>query len=411
MSDANVHDLQDLIIIKRRLPTELEMPKGGVWKIAFADFMTAMMCFFLVMWLINAANEDTRQAVASYFNPIKLSEINPKGLRDPTVVPEGVEARDGTKTSAAVSAAGQARDQAPDKLDTSSGAAAPAGPEIDREALFRDPYAVLSRIAAEPVAAADTFEVTPEQATAVSAGQGDALLDPFDPAFRRPSSVPPARQPATRDSAALQATDASASAFDEEAEGAPRNAGKPIEPGAVQPDRQKSGTPDAPPENLAADTGLDAERASLEAALTKAVESAAGSRPAPGLELQRAADGMLISLTDNAAFGMFDVGSARPRPEMVAIMARIAGVLKTRVGAIVIRGHTDSRPFRTAAYDNWRLSTDRAQMAYYMLARAGLEEKRVESIEGYAARRPRNPAAPESAENRRIEILLRERAP
>ena len=51
--------------------------------------MTAMMCFFLVMWLINAANEQTKAAVASYFNPVKLVDRNTsrKGLEDPTKTP------------------------------------------------------------------------------------------------------------------------------------------------------------------------------------------------------------------------------------------------------------------------------------------------------------------------------------
>ena len=57
---------------------------GGVWKIAYADFMTAMMAFFLVMWLVNASNTEMKASVASYFNPIKLSDsvIRKKGLRD-----------------------------------------------------------------------------------------------------------------------------------------------------------------------------------------------------------------------------------------------------------------------------------------------------------------------------------------
>src|SRR5258705_11864882 len=81
-------EFSDQIIIKRRANTEMESPKGGVWKIAFADFMTAMMCFFLVMWLINAANEDTRKAVASYFNPVRLAELNRKGLMNQHNQPE-----------------------------------------------------------------------------------------------------------------------------------------------------------------------------------------------------------------------------------------------------------------------------------------------------------------------------------
>ena len=56
-------------------------------------------------------------------------------------------------------------------------------------------------------------------------------------------------------------------------------------------------------------------------------------------------------------------------------------------GEIVVRGHTDARPYRSATYDNWRLSSARAQMAYYMLIRGGLPEKRFERIEGYADRR------------------------
>ena len=40
---------------------------GGAWKVAYADFVTAMMCFFLVMWLMGA-DEETKQSVANYFN-------------------------------------------------------------------------------------------------------------------------------------------------------------------------------------------------------------------------------------------------------------------------------------------------------------------------------------------------------
>ena len=47
-------------------------------------------------------------------------------------------------------------------------------------------------------------------------------------------------------------------------------------------------------------------------------------------------------------------------------------------------------------------------MAHYMLVRGGLEDARFERIEGYADRQPRNVKDPESPDNRRIEILLRE---
>ena len=48
---------------------------GGAWKIALADMMTAMMAFFLLMWLLGANNEDKRKSVADYFRPVSHSQI------------------------------------------------------------------------------------------------------------------------------------------------------------------------------------------------------------------------------------------------------------------------------------------------------------------------------------------------
>ncbi|WP_270937436.1 flagellar motor protein MotB, partial [Falsiroseomonas oryzae] len=42
---------------------------GGAWKVAYADFVTAMMAFFLLMWLLNATTEEQRAGIADYFAP------------------------------------------------------------------------------------------------------------------------------------------------------------------------------------------------------------------------------------------------------------------------------------------------------------------------------------------------------
>ena len=49
---------------------------GGGWKVAFADFMTALMCFFLVMWLIAASSEQQKKAIADYFATPSIIEYN-----------------------------------------------------------------------------------------------------------------------------------------------------------------------------------------------------------------------------------------------------------------------------------------------------------------------------------------------
>jgi chemotaxis protein MotB len=54
------------IIIRRKKITE-EAHHGGTWKVAYADFVTALMAFFLVMWLVAAANDAQKAAIFSYF--------------------------------------------------------------------------------------------------------------------------------------------------------------------------------------------------------------------------------------------------------------------------------------------------------------------------------------------------------
>lgn len=55
-------------IIVRRVKKVVHGHHGGAWKVAFADFATAMMAFFLVLWLLEAANPKEIQAISGYFN-------------------------------------------------------------------------------------------------------------------------------------------------------------------------------------------------------------------------------------------------------------------------------------------------------------------------------------------------------
>src|ERR1700687_2138317 len=47
---------------------------GGAWKVAYADFVTAMMAFFLLMWLINTTSPEQKRGIADYFAPAAVSE-------------------------------------------------------------------------------------------------------------------------------------------------------------------------------------------------------------------------------------------------------------------------------------------------------------------------------------------------
>ena len=52
---------------------------GGAWKIAYADFVTAMMAFFLLLWLLNATTEEQKKGIANYFDPITASTAQTSG--------------------------------------------------------------------------------------------------------------------------------------------------------------------------------------------------------------------------------------------------------------------------------------------------------------------------------------------
>ncbi|MEM7642898.1 MAG: flagellar motor protein MotB [Pseudomonadota bacterium] len=57
------------IIIKKKKVSGGGGHHGGAWKVAYADFVTAMMAFFMLMWLLNATTEKQRRGLADYFSP------------------------------------------------------------------------------------------------------------------------------------------------------------------------------------------------------------------------------------------------------------------------------------------------------------------------------------------------------
>ncbi|MCA6123795.1 MotB family protein [Bradyrhizobium sp. WSM 1704] len=432
----------ELVIIRRRSAFEDAPLKGGVWKIAYADFMTAMMAFFLVMWLINALNQDQRQIVASYFNPIKLAENAPapKGLNEPMKKePSAAEGQEGKRLPAGTNE--ERRGDSP---------TAEKPPYYEEKVLFRDPYATLSEIAAGSSRAAGQRRVG-ALATAEEEGLkgGEAYRDPFDPGYWKlapqaandagrasdaepdPNSATP-ENPARADRAEPQA--ARSAKADDLGSSVAANAQAPssgmtplLPPGQApsSPSRDGGAQTNAQanlPASLQANSAAkDADQRDaaqpprptvkqLQAAITEALaDIKAGAGPAA--EVRQVEEGLLISLTDDASFGMFAVGSAEPRPELIRVIDKIGPLLMKRPGPIIVRGHTDNRPYRSDAYDNWRLSTARAQMAFYMLVRSGVDPQRIEHVAGYADRRPKLPSDPAAAQNRRIEILIREKRP
>ncbi|MBR1131089.1 MotB family protein [Bradyrhizobium iriomotense] len=430
---------QELVIVRRRSAFAEEAHHGGVWKIAYADFMTAMMAFFLVMWLLNALNQDQKQVVASYFNPIKLAENAPapKGLKDLTKKePTTFDGQEGRRQPGGPSE--ERRGDSP---------TAEKPPFYEEKVLFRDPYATLAEIANNANEASGqrrAGSLTSAEEDGLKGG--DAYRDPFDPGYwklapQAPKDADriiesePKPNPSARDNssgtsqsepqARRAKTDDAGGSIAPNADASSASLSPLLPPGPVPSQSSREGSVQANAQPGAQARPNDAKKDSepREAAQTqqptvKQLQSAiadalsdikAGAGPVA--EVRQVEEGLLVSLTDDASFGMFAVGSAEPRPELIRVIDKIGPLLAKRPGMIIVRGHTDNRPYKSENYDNWRLSTARAQMAYYMLVRSGVDALRIEHVEGYADRRPKLPSDPAAAQNRRIEILIREKRP
>lgn len=384
----------EIVIIRRGGKGHEDGHHGGAWKIAYADFMTAMMALFLVMWLIGASDEKTIAQVATYFNPVPLT--------DRTTTEKGIQDRQQGGT-------GKDEDKQPPKTPELEGNTGPKNALGRRtpmdEGLFADPYEVLTKLASK--AAKVSLPM------GGSAG-GEAFRDPFDPDFRYNSTTEDGKSSDIKPKYD-RSTDVGGSGQQSVADGAGEPQAQGGNPGAQSAAKRDLEAKKAELAKAAEQpkTGKDsatkeitAEAKQIEAELRKTIAEASLAKT-PGISVEQTPEGVLISITDQLNFEMFAVSSAEPRPELVVVMEKLAKALSAQPGSVILRGHTDGRPFRSKTYDNWRLSTARAQIAYYMLVRGGLDQQRVERIEGYADRSLKVPGNPNAAPNRRIEILLR----
>lgn len=112
---------------------------GGAWKVAYADFVTAMMAFFLLMWLINTTDPEQKRGIAEYFAPASVSSSTSGsgGILGGTALGD-----DGAKGSGSMSVIQQlapdAPENAPDQAGTNANLAAASEAELREEIARRE---------------------------------------------------------------------------------------------------------------------------------------------------------------------------------------------------------------------------------------------------------------------------------
>lgn len=257
---------------------------GGAWKVAYADFVTAMMAFFLLLWLLGATEENQRRGIADYFSPT-LVKMRQKG----------------------------------------------AGSD--------------GLLGGSSITDADNYPN--------SKGQTGTLA----------ITVPRG------------------------AKGGPMEGGRP----STEEEIEKK---------------IREIREEIDDKLSKTQELA---RLARQVRVMRSPEGIRIDLVDDADFSMFALGTTVLTPEARQLLEALGETLAEGPTPLILRGHTDSLPWRSGIVaNNWSLSTGRAEATRQALIRNGITANRFSRIEGVADREPLIANDPTDPRNRRISLLMLE---
>jgi chemotaxis protein MotB len=315
---------------------------GGAWKIAYADFVTAMMAFFLLLWLVNATTEQQRTGIAEYFKP-----TNPLSRG-------------------------------------SSGAGQPfGGRTLDSQANLTSDATAAVRSARRPP---QRFDEEPEDDTQMPGGaaeQVDTETEP-DPSRARSGHARSLRQSGTgqlasaaRDAAAAQRNDAP---------------GSPPDPASEQRQTAERLVLRAAAQDIRAAIDADPQlRALAEQMLVEEVPE--------GLRVQMVdGEGQALFATGAAA------PNERGRALLLraaSVIARLTHSLEItgHTDAAPFRGAADAR-------SNWELSVERANAARRLMLEAGVAERRVRAVTGRADQDLLRPTQPLHPANRRVSILI-----
>jgi chemotaxis protein MotB len=295
------------IIIRKVIEEGGHGHHGGAWKVAYADFVTAMMAFFLMLWLLATADQQQLKGLAEYFSEATANAGPPGGAGG---VLDGI-----TITTTEMS------------VQMPMSPFAPAVPPLSATPRELDPEAFILDLAAE------YRETAPEEMT------GELADEAFEAERQR------------REQAAF-----------------------------------------------------DAAKEAIMNALSEAPDLVEFT---DSLIIDSTPEGLRIQIVDRDQTAMFPTASAELYPTARQLIGLVARSIEGLPNQLSIRGHTDSRPFAAGArYDNWRLSSDRANATREALVAASVSPGRIANVIGKADSEPLFPEDPTDARNRRISLVM-----
>lgn len=278
-------------IIIKRVKKFAAAHHGGAWKVAYADFVTAMMAFFLLLWLLNVTTEDQKFAISNYFDPTfpKVSEA------------------------------------------TSGSGGVMGGTTVATEGAMTDTI--------QPITQPDIPDKTVKTGQTNTQNRADVSVEEAEEIARK------------------------------------------------------------------------AEEETFKEVENQIRQSLEGNEElkelTDNLLMDITEEGLRIQIVDQDKEPMFPSGSAQMYEKMRKLITLIAKAVKPMPNKLSVRGHTDSTPYPEGNnYDNWDLSSDRANSSRRALIAAGLVPARLSNVQGKADIEPLDKANPLAPINRRISIMV-----
>jgi chemotaxis protein MotB len=293
---------------------------GGGWKVAYADFMTAMMAFFLLMWILASSDEQKLRGIAEYFTNASM--------------PGGIGVLDGSTLGP------------PGTLTASNGSVVARGSELGK-------------------------------------------IDDPAPARWEVRDTTPTSDPKEK----VQGTH----------EGVHEN---PAAADASETN-MRAGTSDSTTE---AEHALDEMKfEQLQNEIRQAMQDNPDLDPLmQNVIFEQTPEGLHIQIIDQEGKPMFQSGRAEMAGATNTLLRNLGTSLASLSNPIVLSGHTDSIRFADSAkYDNWDLSSDRANATRRVFESSGVSRDRIIRVSGMADTQLLVPETPTDPSNRRISIMVR----
>lgn len=305
---------------------------GGGWKVAYADFMTAMMAFFLLMWILASSDEQKLRGIAEYFTNATM--------------PGGSGVLDGATLGP------------PGTLSASNGSVVARGSELGK---IDDPSPAKWEIR-DTTPTADPKEKKP------GTNEGE---------HENPASADAMKKYDKPGTAAKEGDNITGSGGDGDAEHAEDN--KKFEELQNEILQAMQANPDLDP-------------------LTQNVI------------FEQTPEGLHIQIIDQEGRPMFNSGRAEMAGATETLMGNLGKSLSALPNRIVLSGHTDAVRFSNSqAYDNWDLSSDRANATRRVFEASGVSRDRIIRVSGMADTQLLVPQSPNDPSNRRISIMVQYR--